>query len=102
MIRDLCLRNRQKTVSFPTPELRRILLKLIKDVIKVSEYEVAVHLVEDDEMTSLNEGYLGHEGTTDVITFDHLEMTFDDPKGILYGEIFVCTDEAVRQSRKFK
>jgi rRNA maturation RNase YbeY len=43
----------------------------------------------------MNEEFLGHEGPTDVLTFDY------SGPGTLHGEIVICTDEAVRQAKQF-
>ena len=51
-------------------------------------------------MTSLNESFLHHKGPTDVITFDYSETGPAD-EGI-FGEIFICVDQAVSQARRFR
>src|SRR5205807_7637515 len=50
------------------------------------------------EIQQLNETWLRHRGTTDVITFD-----YNDPAlpRLLAGEIFVCVPQAVAQARQF-
>ena len=53
-------------------------------------------------MTRLNEKFLQHAGSTDVITFDYSEPGGPKSKPSLHGEIFVCVDESVIQARKFK
>lgn len=48
-------------------------------------------------MTRANEELLGHEGTTDVITFSYLDEAdgcFDDEIGV---ELIVCADVAKRE-----
>ena len=70
-------------------------------------------------MTRLNETFLRHKGSTDVITFDYAEQVdqasrLSSPRPqlalpgqarrlscLLHGEIFVCLDEAVSQARRF-
>ena len=54
-----------------------------------------ISFVRDNEMTNINEKYLSHEGSTDVITFDYTEGTLTG----IDGEIIICTDEAKRQSK---
>jgi rRNA maturation RNase YbeY len=51
-------------------------------------------------MTRLNETFLRHDGSTDVITFDYAQA--DDNGSRLSGEIFVCVEEAVLQGRRFR
>jgi rRNA maturation RNase YbeY len=65
----------------------------------VKAYELGVVVVGEAEMTRLNETFLHHAGSTDVITFDYA-----DPQqpGRLAGEIFVCLDEARVQARRFR
>jgi rRNA maturation RNase YbeY len=120
---ELVLRNRQRAHRVNTPLLRRIVRSLLGDLIGVDRYELCVHLVGTSEMTSLNETFLHHAGSTDVITFDYKrnEPTPDpsqegnsiscadrsSPLGrgkgwVLHGEIFVCVDEAIRQARRFR
>ena len=58
--------------------------------------ELGIHLVSAREMTRVNQVYLGHEGSTDVITFDH----GSGPRR-LHGELFVSVADAVRQAGEF-
>lgn len=57
----------------------------------VKTARVDVVLVDDKEMKKLNNRFLGHNWTTDVITFP-LET---DP---MYGEIYISLDTARRQA----
>lgn len=50
------------------------------------------------EMARVNEQHLGHEGATDVITFD-----YTPPGGAgLHGEILICLDVAGRQASAYR
>ena len=58
-------------------------------------------------MTGINSQFLQHEGTTDVITFDHSEAQESRRKAApgyrqINGELFICVDEAVAQARSFR
>jgi rRNA maturation RNase YbeY len=57
-----------------------------------------------EKMALVNRGFLQHEGSTDVITFDHAEKRSGKRKsGIkLHGELFICVDEAILQAKNFK
>ncbi len=48
-------------------------------------------------MAQANEEFVGHEGTTDVITFSY----FDDPDSLFPGEaaveLIICVDAALRE-----
>ncbi|HUA39613.1 MAG TPA: rRNA maturation RNase YbeY [Candidatus Sulfopaludibacter sp.] len=71
---------------------------------KVEDAGLGIHLVAAPEIIRLNEKFLGHQGTTDVITFDYAEFRrrTSDVRRRLHGEIFICMDEAVWQARKFR
>lgn len=64
--------------------------------------EIVIFLVGATEMARLNRSHLGHVGATDVITFDYgpPELGRTNSTG-LRGDIFICLDEARRQSRHF-
>ena len=100
--------------------LRRIVQALLEETGRDGHYDLAIYLLAAPEMTRLNEAFLRHKGSTDVITFDYAERvgqasrlsssgttvgrTEDrrDPcPTLLHGEIFVCLDEAVCQARRF-
>jgi probable rRNA maturation factor len=70
---------------------------LLRDLLGLQDFELDLHVVGAAEMTRLNETFLQHQGSTDVITFDHAE-----PGEALHGEIFVCVDEALIQARRFR
>lgn len=62
----------------------------------VEAAEVSVALVGDAEITELNQGYLSHEGPTDVISFA-LHERGEPP----LGDVYVCVDQAARQAAGF-
>ena len=53
-------------------------------------------------MVKINEDFVGHEGTTDVITFCYLEG--DEPlfDGDIAVDLFICVDFAEREGAKRK
>lgn len=57
--------------------------------------EVRVRLVDDSEMSRAHQVYCGVPGTTDVITF-----SLSDDEAVLDADLFVCVDEAHRQSER--
>lgn len=62
----------------------------------VETAEISVALVSDEEIASLNEDYLKHEGPTDVISFALHEQ--GEPP---LGDVYVGVDQAVRQAAEF-
>ncbi len=95
---ELSLRNRQTDRPVNLPMLRRLIRSLLRDEFNAPVAQLCVHLVSPDEMAALNEQYLNHEGSTDVITFDHAE---DDSSEEIYGELFISVADAVKQGREF-
>jgi probable rRNA maturation factor len=56
-------------------------------------------------MAQLNEKFLQHTGSTDVITFDYAEhgtRNTEHATRPLDGEIFICIDDAKTQAREFR
>lgn len=100
--------------------MRRIVRALLRKTWPQGSFDLAFYIVAEPEMTHLNETFLRHKGSTDVITFDYTEEAGEAsrlsrspaPKSrfqdgpdarptLLHGEIFVCVDEAVSQARRF-
>ena len=117
---SLTLRNRQRTRGVDLRCLRRIVQALLEDTWSNETFDLAIYLVAAPEMTRLNETFLQHQGSTDVLTFDYAERVGqasrlsssgatagrardrrDACPALLHGEIFVCLDEAVSQARRF-
>lgn len=95
----LQIRNRQLRQAIDLRVLKTILRGALDADLGVRSHEVCVHLVGADEMTSVNETFLQHEGSTDVITFNHREPACPEE---LHGELFVCVDEAVELAARFR
>src|SRR5258708_31386148 len=55
-------------------------------------------------MALVNETFLQHEGSTDVITFDHrnCELRVAGCELEIHGELFVCMADAIAQAKAFK
>ena len=71
----LVFRNRQQLYPVDLRQLRRIARTLLVDRMAQSQFELCVHLVAASEMTRLNRDFLGHQGSTDVITFNLAETS---------------------------
>ena len=76
--------------------LQEIALGLARELFPNRSRELGVYFVGRTKMAELNERFLGHEGATDVITFDYSEG-----KGKVHGEIFICPDVARVQAKEF-
>jgi probable rRNA maturation factor len=93
---ELYLRNRQRTRPINLKLLRAIAASLISTTFP-AESRIGVLLVGAREMARLNEAFLKHAGSTDVLAFGY---TMDQSQ-MLHGEVFICVDEAVQQARRF-
>jgi rRNA maturation RNase YbeY len=94
---ELYVRNRQRTCPINLRCLESIAAALIQRTCP-PEFHIGVVVVGEREMTRLNEAFLKHAGSTDVIAFGYAA----DHASSLHGEIFICLDEALRQARRFR
>jgi probable rRNA maturation factor len=100
---NVIIANRQQTKKINKRLLKQIVKGLFADL-KITEAELGINLVGAKEMTLVNETFLQHEGSTDVITFDYSkpEAGSRKPELKLRGELFVCVDEAIAQAKDFR
>jgi probable rRNA maturation factor len=92
--------------------MRRVTATLLQDLLGLEAFMLEINVVTAAEITRLNESFLRHKGSTDVITFDYAPeapsrapresraRSIHQPRSI-HGEVFVCIHEAIRQSSKF-
>ena len=101
---DLTIQNRQRTRAIDLRQLRRICAELLREHLRIEKVELGITLVAAAEMTRLNEAFLHHEGSTDVITFDYHEPGTQGSKSgaEICGELIICVDESVSQAKRFR
>lgn len=99
---NIVIANRQRKRKINTRSLKRMVKEVFAEL-AVADAELGVNLVADREMTLVNETFLQHVGSTDVITFDHAERRRGrrGKRKKIYGELFVCVDVAVSQAGEF-
>lgn len=104
MSKTLLIRNRQRLVRVNTRLLRKIARTVLEEFLLTRDYELAVQIVRAPEMTRINETFLQHQGSTDVITFDYskIESAAQSAPSSLHGEIFICIDDTLSQARQFR
>ena len=102
----IAITNRQRTEKINARFLKLVVVELFAEL-KITEAELGIHLVGAKEMARVNRQFLQHEGSTDVITFNHEEIsskrlarTLAPPK--IHGELFICVDVAIGQAKEFK
>jgi probable rRNA maturation factor len=101
----LLIQNRQRATPINTRFLRTIIAALLEETLKLETFDLAINLVRAPEMACLNETFLEHEGSTDVITFDYAESPTCNTQAAaryLHGEIFISIDDAASQARQFR
>jgi probable rRNA maturation factor len=110
----LLIKNRQRAILLNTRLLKTITKSLLTDLLELETYELGISIVRAPEMACLNETFLQHEGSTDVITFDYTDnvlptsrrqMKSDLParrRKHVYGEIFICIDDTLKQAKEFR
>jgi probable rRNA maturation factor len=99
---SVIISNRQRTKKINLRLLKQIAKALLAEL-EIENAELGINLVGAKEMTLVNETFLKHSGSTDVITFDYADKTPGKTEGtILSGEIFICAGDAIAQSKQFK
>jgi len=93
---NLAVNNKSKSKITRKSCLERAALFAKQRNINIINLSIA--FVYDKEMEEINNKYLNHEGTTDVITFNYGEEGTKE----IDGEIIICIDQAKRQAREYK
>ncbi|MEI6055126.1 MAG: rRNA maturation RNase YbeY [Lentisphaerota bacterium] len=80
--------------------------KLLSEIVKLAELkvsrdmELSVNFINSKTICKMNIEYVGHEGITDVITFNYLTPEdFFSGSGI-FAEIFICIDKAIIEANE--
>ncbi|MDW7979217.1 MAG: rRNA maturation RNase YbeY [Verrucomicrobiales bacterium] len=107
---ELVVANRQRARALNTPLMREMAHALLKECLGITTCQLGVYLVSAKQIAHINEKFLGHAGPTDVIAFDYTTPDGQPAragkpsrsrKHILWGDVLICVDEAVRQAPRF-
>jgi len=100
---NVLIANRQRVKKINARLLNKIAAAVLTEL-EIGRCELEINLLGAKEMAALNEIFLRHEGSTDVITFDYLEKRKAESgkRKFVYGEIFISVDDAVSQAKRFK
>lgn len=90
--------NRQRARRVDARQLRALTEGLLRDELGMASATLGIHLIGARAMTLMNWRWLQHEGSTDILTFDHRGAAGEP----LHGELFICVDDAVAQSAMFR
>ena len=95
--------NRQRKKKIDARRLKSAAATLCTEL-NIADGELGVNFVNARQMTLVNETFLKHQGSTDVITFDHKDQPLRKKTRApeIHGELFICVDEAIIQARRFK
>ena len=92
----VAVKVRQKTRLIHRPVVRKIAVHLLNSARSLAGISLAIHLIGREEMARINQKFLQHPGSTDVITFD-----YSDASGRI-GEIFISVDDALQNAGKYR
>lgn len=96
---ELLLSNQRRGVRVDLRLLKQILLHVLHERLDRRDYELGFCFVGIARMTELNESFLRHAGSTDIITFNYNDPERPDR---LAGDITICLDEVRIQARRFR
>lgn len=99
----LTIANRQRVRKINSRLLKQIVSALLAEL-EVKSARLGINFIGAKEMARLNWHFLQHEGSTDVITFDHREPApvIHHSALQIHGELFISLDDAIAQAKDFR
>jgi probable rRNA maturation factor len=99
---DVVVENAQRAEPVALDRWRELATAVLRAEGIAGPAELTVRFVDEEEIATLNGGFLGHEGPTDVLSFP-IE---DDPRAprppgappVLLGDIVICPSVAARNA----
>jgi probable rRNA maturation factor len=98
---NIVIANRQRAEKINAWLLKEIVAAILAEL-EIGHCELEINLLGAKEMAALNEAFLQHAGSTDVITFDYSEGKKLRKDVGVAGEIFISIDDAIAQAKEFK
>lgn len=98
---NIVIANRQRVKKIDSRLLKEITSAILV-ALEITHCELEINLLGAKEMAALNETFLEHEGSTDVITFNYSEGKKLRTGVGVSGEIFISVDDAMAQAKQFK
>ncbi|OPY15295.1 MAG: Endoribonuclease YbeY [Syntrophus sp. PtaU1.Bin005] len=95
----ISIQNHQKKAKIDLRRLRRALKKLLLHV-DCADSDISLLLTDDDEITGINERYLGRNYPTNVISFSFLEGEYSGINPGLLGDVVISVETALRDAEK--
>lgn len=97
-MKAITVRDRQSACPVDLAFLKRIIRVLLLEKLELRQFDLGVYLLSAAEMERLNSEHLGHDGPTDVITFDYGSNASE---GLVHGELLLCPEVALDQAIQF-
>jgi probable rRNA maturation factor len=94
---SVSIQNRQKLLNVDVGRLRRSLKRLLKEL-GITDSEVSLLLVNDDQIREINKNYLQRDRSTNVISFAMTEGAFGDVHPEILGDIILSVETAARDA----
>ncbi len=115
MSASLFIKNQQRAYPLNVRYLRLMTRELLRELLEIGDFDLGIYIVRAPRMAEINQTYLQHAGSTDVITFDYsgnplpvsgsklaLAAGRQKPETSIHGELFICIDDAIAQARQFR
>lgn len=96
--RALWIRNRQRRWKVDAARLKGFVRGLLDQDFQLESWELGIHMIGTRMMAGLNQRWLGHPGSTDILTFDH----GSEPGRRVHGELYISVTDAVIQAAEFR
>jgi rRNA maturation RNase YbeY len=95
----ILIEKRQKKIKISISQIKKVANQILKDL-GFNDHELSILLVDNNEISYLNQKYLKRSGPTDVISFSMQEGDFTEVNSKLLGDVVISLDEAKSQSEK--
>lgn len=95
-MKNLSVTTTTKNFSIQKREIHKI-ISYLKNHLKIQVEYLEINLINQDEILELNIEHLGHNYTTDIITFNYSEIM-----DVIDAEIFISLHDCLENSKIFK
>ncbi|UCD86370.1 MAG: rRNA maturation RNase YbeY [Desulfobacterales bacterium] len=96
---DILIEDRQNRYRIAQKKIKKK-AKTILDALECPNGELSILIVDDPEITKINETYLGRSGPTNVIAFPMQEGPFREINPDLLGDVVISLDTAAREAQQ--
>ena len=94
---EVLIKNRQHRFKLPNKEIKAT-TGIILEALGYPEAQLSIMIVDDEQISELNETYLNHKGPTNVISFPMQEGDFAGITPDLLGDVVISAETAHREA----